>query len=441
MDHMIKRRGWTRRDAADAVNVAYEQITGRPGAYTEERIRRLIRGEITWPHPEYRRALEEVFGVPVSDLGLFNRRRGVDAYVSTAQGGNGVSAWDIEAMEGRSEMNRRNVMEAIAVLGAASPAVLVGTSGGDETERLAGPVSAPWRVDDATFDIVEVIVNHAKLQDDLLGPRAALGTMLSQARLMDSLLVGVDGGRLRSRALVLRSHIGVSSGWQCFDLGHHSAAAAHFTVAREAADEAGAHDTSAMAMAEWSWTAGAIGAATLALDLAAAAESRAAVAGDPRLRAHAAGIAGVALARLGHAREARAALTRAVTPDIEAVRDPAESIAYFCDPAHIARLRAETLRCTGDTAAAISAATEAIALQPRRDSAETYVLLGTLHLEADDINAAVAAFLTAADTANQSPRVAGQLRSAQDALETAAPRSSAVRLLDDRLSDLQPPAP
>lgn len=432
---MIKRRGWTRRDAADAVNIAYEQITGRPGAFSEERIRRLVRGEITWPHPEYRRALEEVFGVPVSDLGLFNRRRGVDARASAAHG-DGVPDWDIEAMEERSEMNRRNVMKAIAVLGAASPTVLVGASDGDETERLAGVMSTPWRVDDATFDTVEVIVNHAKLQDDLLGPRAAIGTMLSQARLMDSLLAGLGGGRLRSRALVLRSHIGVSSGWQCFDLGHHSAAAAHFTVAREAADEAGAHDTSAMAMAEWSWTAGEIGAATLAADLAAAAESRAAVAGDPRLRAHAAGIAGVALARLGHTREARASISRAATPDIEAVCDPAESIAYFCSPAHIARLRAETLRSTGDTAAAISAATEAIALQPRRDSAETYVLLGTLHLEAGDIDAAVAAFSAAADTADQSPRVADQLQSAQDALETAAPRSSAARLLDHRLGDL-----
>lgn len=74
LDRLIKRRGWTRRDVADAVNRAYERITGRPGAYDEERIRRLVRGEITWPHPAYRQALEVVFGARAAELGLFNSR-------------------------------------------------------------------------------------------------------------------------------------------------------------------------------------------------------------------------------------------------------------------------------------------------------------------------------------------------------------------------------
>lgn len=322
-------------------------------------------------------------------------------------------------------------MKAIAVLGAASPAALVCA----DPERLINSAAAPRHADDAALDTIETIVNHAKIQDDLLGPNAAIGTILSQARLTDSLLIDISP-RLRDRALTLRCHIGVSAGWQCFDLGHHDAAAAHFTLAREAADEASAHGGAAMAMAEWSWGAGAIAATALAADLAAAAESRAASVSDARLRAHTAAIAGVALARIGNTAGAHAALTRAAMPDIDPVAGPAESIAYFCTPAHIARLRGEALRNTGDLTGAIGAANESIALRSHRDSAEAHLLLGTLHLDADNVDAAVDAFLTAIESAAHSPRLADQLRIAVTSAAKRVPSSSAAQLLNERLDRL-----
>ncbi|MFF0636285.1 hypothetical protein ACFYTS_27680 [Nocardia sp. NPDC004151] len=72
---LIDARGWSQPQIAEAVNAAVGTATGRPGLYTEESIRRLLTGHITWPPRHYRVALQTIFAV--SDpalLGLYNKR-------------------------------------------------------------------------------------------------------------------------------------------------------------------------------------------------------------------------------------------------------------------------------------------------------------------------------------------------------------------------------
>ncbi|NKY88756.1 hypothetical protein [Nocardia veterana] len=75
LEELIARRDWKRREVAERINAAYEQITGKPGAYDEEAVRRLVRGVTRWPTEGYRRALAETFGVTAAELGLYNLAR------------------------------------------------------------------------------------------------------------------------------------------------------------------------------------------------------------------------------------------------------------------------------------------------------------------------------------------------------------------------------
>ncbi|QLY28804.1 hypothetical protein [Nocardia huaxiensis] len=431
LERQIRQRGWTRREVADAVNQAHELLTGRAGAYSEERVRRLVRGEITWPHPHYRRALEHVFGVAATELGLFNGRR-TRAEPPAARMRPGGAGRPPEA----GQTNRRDVMKAITLLTTVPPAMITDVNAPDGLERIAGAVSAPRRADAVVLDTIETIVDQAKLQDDRLGPRAAIGTVLTQAHLTEALLADA-GSAQRPRLLSLRSRIGSSIGWQSYDLGHAEAATGHFQIARAAADECGDHAAGALAMAEWSCMAVDTDSPLAAADLAAGAEVRASDTDDPRLRAHTAAVLAVALARLGCASETRSALNRAGRYDVAEVADPADSLAYFCTPAHLARMRARALRSIGDLDAALDAASESVALQPRRDLTSAHILLGALYLDTGRLDAAVETIIAGLDAGAgpNSPRVTTRLRATWKDIRRLAPGSAPVRKLDQRLAE------
>jgi transcriptional regulator with XRE-family HTH domain len=62
-------REWTRFEMADELNRT--QVAQQKGLVCdEERIRRWERGEVLWPHPPYRFALQELTGHTVEELGF-----------------------------------------------------------------------------------------------------------------------------------------------------------------------------------------------------------------------------------------------------------------------------------------------------------------------------------------------------------------------------------
>ncbi|KZM69653.1 hypothetical protein AWN90_07715 [Nocardia terpenica] len=70
----ISDSGWTQAHVAELTNERVEDFTGQTGTYTDESIRKLLRGIHTWPHKPYRDALCAVFDCSPSDLGFFNSR-------------------------------------------------------------------------------------------------------------------------------------------------------------------------------------------------------------------------------------------------------------------------------------------------------------------------------------------------------------------------------
>lgn len=433
---LIERHNWRRREVVEKVNATYEQITGKPGAYDEEAIRRLISGATRWPTEGYRRALEQTFGTTAAGLGLYNPRA---VSAKSSQTGTCVEAalrWT-EGGKEVDEVQRRELMRAIAVITAAAPAITAALSA-DEVERTIRAVATPRRVDAAVLDNIEAILNQARLQDDLLGPQAAIRTTLTQVDVAEALLAG-PRDPLERRMKSLRSKISTSAGWQLFDLGRTGLAEEHFETARDIADEIDDDAAGAMAMAEWSGMTEEVGKPAVAADQAAAAEIRATRSGDPLLRAHTAGITGLAQAKAGHASDTRQALTRADSFDIARSCTPEESLAYFCTAGHIARMRAKALHQIGDLTAAIAAAQESLRLQAVRDRASSHILLGTIYVDADDLDAGLSAILDGAEAeaANGSARVSSQLKNARTLVHVRAPGSQAARKLDARIAELQ----
>ncbi|WP_405133082.1 hypothetical protein [Nocardia sp. NBC_01388] len=159
------------------------------------------------------------------------------------------------------------------------------------------------------------------------------------------------------------------------------------------------------------------------------------------LQAHAAGIAALALAKSGpdYRADALAALVRADSFDVTTRQTPEQSVAYFCMPGHIARMRAKALRQLGDLPAAIDAATESLKLQAVRDRAASHILLGVIYVDAGELEAGIASILAGADDEadNTSARLSGQLLDARTLVHIRAPGSASARTLDARMEQLQ----
>ncbi|MFE3758849.1 hypothetical protein ACFXO9_31485 [Nocardia tengchongensis] len=438
LERLIRQRDWKRPEVAARVNAAYEEITGKQGCYDAEKIRQLARGITRWPTQGYRLALEQTFGVTAAELGFYNPRAKA---AKVSQTGTDVCAdlllgWGGEEVD---EVQRRELLRAMAVLTAASP-VIVAALNAEELERTIRAAASPSRVDAAVLDNIQTILNQARLQDDLLGPQAAIRTTLTQVDIAEALLNGYKGP-YESRLQSLRSKVSISAGWQLFDLGRDELARNHFATARDTADEARDHAAGAMALAEWSGMTEEVGKPVEAADQAAGAERRAARTEDPLLRAHAAGIAALALAKSGpdYRADAQSALARADSFDVTTARTPEESLAYFCTPGHIARMRAKALRLIGDLPGAIGAARESLRLQAVRDRAASHILLGTIYIDAGDLDAGVASILDGAEAeaANASARLSGQLLDARTLVHVRAPGSASARKLDRRMEELQ----
>ncbi|MGV9678550.1 hypothetical protein ACWDSJ_24995 [Nocardia sp. NPDC003482] len=328
-------------------------------------------------------------------------------------------------------------MRAIAIITAAAPAITAALSA-DEVERTIRAVAAPRRADAAVLDNIETMLNQARLQDDRLGPQAAIRTILAQVDIVQALVAGPND-LLERRLKSLQSKISTSAGWQLFDLGRTASAEEHFETARGLADEIGDDAAAAMAMAEWSGMTEEVGKPAVAVDQAAAAEMRAARSGDPLLRAHTAGITALAQAKAGYRADARKAIARAERFDVSTPRTPQESLAYFCMAGHIARMRAKALHQISDLDAAIDAARESLRLHAVRDRAASYILLGRIYVDAGDMDAGLSAILDSVEVgaAEGSARVSGQLQSARTLIHVRAPGSEVARKLDVRMAELQ----
>ncbi|MGH3916500.1 MAG: hypothetical protein ACRDTC_24280 [Pseudonocardiaceae bacterium] len=179
-------------------------------------------------------------------------------------------------------MDRRNALQFFSR--AALAASAAGIVDGDGYERLAAVLSGSSRVDTQTIEHIEAILRHCERQDDVLGPQAALETVLAQRDLAHSLLLDCPGS-LRPQLLSALSYASREAGWLSFDLNDFTSAAYYYEGARELAHEAGNTELGATVLCNMSHLAVWQGKPRTGIDHAVAASQWINRTDDMRLRA------------------------------------------------------------------------------------------------------------------------------------------------------------
>ncbi|MGH3864852.1 MAG: hypothetical protein ACRDQ4_01720 [Pseudonocardiaceae bacterium] len=333
-------------------------------------------------------------------------------------------------------MKRRN---ALRTLGWAATAASVGHfPDPDEQARVAAVLSNPGRVDARTLEHFETVLWGCKQQDDALGPRGVLDTVLAQRSLLRSLLPGCPAP-LRPRLLAALSVASHHAGWCAFDLNDVDSAGYFYEDARALAHEAGNMQQSAKVLFVMGRLAVWHGKPRIGIDHAVAARQWADRTGNKRLQAWTAVGAAGAYATDGQRDACLAAIDAAETA-LAGAGEPGvpgyNSIYYdegvhtsFCGECHL-KLR------DADRSADYSQRSLATLDQSyTRQVALTTVDLARAHALSGEIDEAARLLGDAGEIAagNSSARLVTALRQGRADLRPWADTAT-VRALDDRLA-------
>lgn len=330
------------------------------------------------------------------------------------------------------DMNRRELLNFLAAAGTLPTAAVL--AGLDEPERSRFGHALGDRVDEPAIEQLEAVCDVTAQQYESFGPRAVAAIRRGQAELVETLLPDCPS-RLKPRLHAVRASLARVIGWQAYDAGDIRAAASHYKVAREAADDAGDPALSALVLCNASMAATRNGRPGLGVDQAAAARWWVMRGGDRLLAAYALDMAAEAHAERGDARECRTALDEA---DELVAASTASVPTYVFDPAIHAGLRSECLVKLGATGPAVAAARRCVDLiDPAYALSRGFADIGLAAAlrqagEIEESATLVAATSTTASTYG-SARLAGEVHQTRTALSATAPGSPAVRDLEPDL--------
>ncbi|MBF6588460.1 helix-turn-helix transcriptional regulator [Nocardia farcinica] len=213
----ILERGWTQTEVADRVNAAMLRVVGRAGRWNAEYVRKLERGDVRWPTEPYRRAIEQVFGVPVAELGFRSPR---------------MRAGDEED----EDVRRIDFLRGLAAVGGS--ALLAGGLTATLNDAIVH-TPVPRLVGPEHVDEVMRVATAVRSADHLGHPFAweAMGAQVRRA------IALLEAGSDRRVSLNLHAAVAALAdavGWAHFDAGQHRAADRYFRIALHCATEAGA---------------------------------------------------------------------------------------------------------------------------------------------------------------------------------------------------------
>ncbi|MGH3888945.1 MAG: hypothetical protein ACRDSZ_20715 [Pseudonocardiaceae bacterium] len=339
--------------------------------------------------------------------------------------------------EWASAMDRREHLRLLGWMAAAVAASPILSLNSDEQERVAKVVAAPGRVDAQVIDHIEGMLQYCKRQEDALGPRAVLYTVLAQRELVNSLL-GECPDELRPRLLSVYSSMSTSVAIYCFDLDDAASAMRYCDQARGAAQEARNIELAIYALCMMSHFASRQGKAHAGIDFAAAAQNFASQTDDVLLQVCIAERFASAYGIDGQYKESMTAFDRALSgltvPDSR--RSPASPV-YWFNEGLIASRQGECLLRLGKPAEAVVSAQQALQLFDHsfvRDFAFCTLHLGTARLLSGDIEEAARVIGEGAMLAARvrSVRLTREVRVARGRMEPWKD-TQAVRELDERL--------
>jgi DNA-binding XRE family transcriptional regulator/tetratricopeptide (TPR) repeat protein len=335
-------------------------------------------------------------------------------------------------------MNRRELFQLFGwtarIIGTSS---VVSGLDDEERNRLARAIVAPSRLDTEIIEHLATMLRRCKQQDDVLGPRAVLHTVLAQRQLARHLLTECPA-RLRPRLLAVYSGMSSSVGDYCFDVNDLDSAGYYYNQARAAAHEARSVELGSYALCSMSYAASSQGKAHTGIDLATAAQSLANKSDDVLLRVCAAERAGTAYAVDGQYKKCIREFDTAQAAFVaSADLASSESPAYYYHEGLLASHRSECLLLLKKPDEAVVSARSGLAVF-NTSYVDGYALctlrLGSAYLQAGEVEEAAQVIGSAASLAarNRQARLVRELRTARARMEPWQ-ETSAVRELDERL--------
>ena len=367
---------------------------------------------------------------------------------SSARQGDAAFAQLVQLLSSWAQtMNRR---EALRLLGwaatAATTAPLAEALDNERSERITKAIEIPSRVDETVIAHIEDALWIAKSQDDKLGPRAALDTVLAQRNLV-RLLLPECPATLRPQLLSAFSNASRMAGWLSFDLSDYTNAEYYYEHARTTAHDAHNDELAAYVLINMSYLATWTGKPRNGIDHAVAAQGWADKTGHRHLQAYAHDIAARAYAADGSydnfMRELEQTHVLLAVPNDEPgrIRLSYDAANDRCGPAFLASIRGGCLLQLGRTRDAVQATEASLRLlnpSYARNVALTTVELGLAYVEFGEIEHAAKLVGDAGVLAarNTSGRLTSQVCAARASL-TQWQQTPAVRELDERLAACQ----
>ncbi|MFE1391101.1 XRE family transcriptional regulator [Streptomyces albogriseolus] len=405
LEAWMAEHGHSSNSLAEAVNRALERLTGRPGGLDGSSIRSWKAGRVRWPKSATRKALEDVTGLPASELGFVPRAR---------------TSANPAAPQEDPDMKRRTLVGGLAA--AAAAAAAPGTT-------------APRRIGMSDVDRLQQRFAEIIASDHRHGGQR--GIEQRAAALADEALNLQNAGsatqRVRNNLYACAASFRSSAMWAAIDGRRYDDAKMHMREAQALAEMSG---DQAIKFRIWSH-AGAMyrhmGRPADAFAANDVARNLHITRRDPMFAslglARQAAIHGAAQDRTGTRRtfdQAQEAMQRA---NSHAYR-PVWLLAFY-DQAELHSLALSAHLALGDYPTAEFHAHRCLAgLRPhmRRSQAITMTRLAHAQLAQDDLEAATAtAMKVPADAATQHARVSRMLQEFGAALRAKAPKSDAAQ--------------
>ncbi len=337
-----------------------------------------------------------------------------------------------------SAMNRRELIELLGwATGAVAASPMVGALDPDEQQRLARAIVSPNWVDQQVIDHLAAMLQFCKHQENTLGARAVLHTVLAQRHLVSDLLAGCPA-IFRPQLLSVYSDMSSSVGYYFLDLNDFDSAWHYFDKARAEAHDADNAELGIHALSEMTYTACWQGKAHAGIDLAAAAQSLTSKTSDPFMLVCVADRVALASAIDGRYQACMAEYERAQDGLASAGQVPAESPAYFYSEGFLASQKSECLLRLGRPDEAAASARAGLALFDNSfvgSRAFCALRLGKAYLESGEIDEAARVVGSAASPIAQirSDRLVQELRTTRARMQPWQD-TPAVKVLDEQLT-------
>jgi tetratricopeptide (TPR) repeat protein len=242
----VRARGWTYSEFARQLKLTAEGARIRGVSVDPKTIHRWMSGEVIWPQPHHRQALENLFGCPAVDLGFIPPW--VDRLTSSAPAdstlGTDIPWTHLGSVSFLLDVTRSMPMDvdrrgfvALAGVSALVPASTWLRKDPDPATAGAGSGS---QVDSTQIALIQRRIDDLRLMDDDLGGGDLYALIIADLKYVTARLKsGRYSEKIGKKLHAAAAELSRLAGWVSFDAQHHKAAQMWWEAALRSAHTSG----------------------------------------------------------------------------------------------------------------------------------------------------------------------------------------------------------